>query len=145
MSLSEGIVAQLTASNGGDAIDTYVSGRIFYDDAPPDMSMIPCITYAFVGGSASAPTFNTSGVIKSRLELNALAVQPDAANNLQPGEVANAIRSAIIQRLNGWKQTLSDGTNVLSAILVNPGTDFSTEQRVFRRMCEFRISYSLPS
>jgi hypothetical protein len=141
--IGQGLYQVLAANCGGDAIDTYVAGRIFYDAAPPDLSQLPCIAFNMIGGS-SEPTFDTSGMIAHRVEINGLAVMPDTENNLQPSEIAGAIREAIIQRLNGWQQHLSDGTDVSMTELVNPGTDFVTEQRVFRAMCEFRFHYTLP-
>jgi hypothetical protein len=143
--IEEGLVALLQANNGGDAIDTYVTpaGGIFGDDAPPDLASMPCITYAFVGGS-SDPTSNTSGVLRQRVELNAQVVNP--ANSLSPRAIAGKIRRAIILRVNGWQENNvgGDGTNVLNAVLLNPGTDFVTEERIFRMMCEFYVLYTLP-
>lgn len=143
--IEEGLVALLKAPNGGDAIDTYVTpaGGIYGDDAPPDMSLMPCITYLLVGGSAN-PTLGTSGVLSQRVELNAHVVNPDTGTGLSPRAIAGKVRAAIIQRVNGWQQLLGDGTNVLNAELVNPGTDFVNEQRIFRCMVEFRVLYTLP-
>lgn len=140
--IEEGLVALLTAANGGDAIDTYVAGDVFGDSAPPDQTALPCLCYSLVGG-ASEPTLNGPGVIRQRIEINALAMQP--AGGIGPRAIAGKIRAAVIARLNGWQHTLTDGTVVLNAVLLNPGTDFVTEERVFRCMCEFYVLYTLPT
>lgn len=141
--IEEGLVAALTANNGGDAIDVYVAGRVFGDTAPPDLQQIPCICFSLVGGS-SEPTLRNSGTLQQRIEINALAVNPDEGNSYSPRKVAGLIRAAVIARLNGWQQQLGDGTDVLNTTLLNPGTDFVTEQRIFRCMCEFYVLYTLP-
>jgi hypothetical protein len=64
---------------------------------------------------------------------------------LTPGQVARAIRAAVIAALDGWSATLSDGTRVLDTTVLNPGTDFCSEQRIFRCMCEFYVLYTLPT
>jgi Protein of unknown function (DUF3168) len=130
--IDEGLYALLAADDGVLAI---VNARIFQVAVPEDLDQYPCVGYSFVGG-ASDPTFTTSGVIRQRVELNAYSVNPSEAANL---------RAAIIKAVNGWQQTLSDGTNVLNTYLLNPGTDFVGEDKIFRRMCEFYVLYTLPT
>lgn len=116
--------------------------NIFAGDAPDDIAQYPCIAYSFVGGSAD-PTFNTSGMIRQRIQIDAFAMQPSGSDS--PGTVAACIRAAVIKAVNGWQQLLGDGTNVLNAVLLNPGTDFVSEDRIFRCMCEFYVLYTLPA
>ncbi len=144
--IAQGLYSLLSASQGGDAVDTYVAGRIFAGAAPDDLTQYPCIAYSFVGG-ASEPALTSSGVVRQRVEVNAFAVMPDVVNSLQPYDVAGKIRMAIIKRINGWQQNSvgGDATNVLDASLLNPGTDFVTEDRIFRCLCEFYVLYTLPS
>jgi hypothetical protein len=136
--VDQGLFALLAADPGVAAL--VPQGQIFAGDAPDDFALYPCISYSLVGGS-SAPTLSTSGVIRQRIEINSCAAQP--ANNLSPGTLAAQIRAAVITAVNGWQQKLPDGTNVLNATLLNPGTDFISEQRIFRCMCEFYVLYTL--
>lgn len=137
--IDEGIYSLLAADAGVSAL---VDGRIYAVEGPPDATKMPYVVYRFVGGSAS-PTLSTSGVLRQRVEVDAYAAAPSAG--LQPGTVAAKIRTAVIAALNGWQQTLSDGTRVLDTYLVNPGTDFCTEQMIFRCMVEFYVDYTLPA
>jgi hypothetical protein len=116
--------------------------RIFYGDAPPDIRQLPCITYALVGGSTE-PSFDTTGILHQRVEINALAVQTDGVSS--PGTIAAQIRDLVIAAVAGWQQKLGNGVQITGADLVNPGTDFATEDRIFRRMCEFRVHFTLPT
>jgi Protein of unknown function (DUF3168) len=130
--IDEGLYALLAADDGILAI---AHGRVYQVLAPADPQSYPCISYSFVGGSAD-PTFDTSGVIRQRVEIN--AISGDASQ-------AAELRAAVIQAVNGWQQLLPDGTNVLNTTLLNPGTDFAGEDLIFRRMCEFYVLYTLPS
>jgi hypothetical protein len=120
---------------GNSGVTGLVGERFFEGDAPDDLAQYPCLTLALVGGS-STPTLNTSGTVRQRVELNGFALTYPAAD---------AIRSAIIAALNGWQETLEDGTNVLETSLLNPGTDFVSEQRIFRCLVEFYVLYTLPT
>lgn len=123
------------------AVAALVRDRIFAIAAPDDLLLYPCIAYSFVGG-ASEPTFDTPGLIRQRVQIDAFAVK--SSGSLSAGSVAAAIRSAVIEAINGWQQVLFDGTNVLDAVLLDPGTDFVSEDRIFRAMCEFYVLYTLP-
>ena len=115
---------------------------IFAGDAPDDLALYPSVAYSFVGGSAD-PTMQTTGMIRQRVQIDAFATVP--SGGLSAGSVAAAIRAAVIKAVNGWQQVLGDGTNVLNAVLLNPGTDFVSEDRIFRAMCEFYILFTLPT
>jgi hypothetical protein len=131
--LQEGLFALLAANTGVTAL---VGSRVYEVAAPDDMKQFPCVAYSLVGGSAD-PTVDTSGVIRQRVELNGFSFNSYAE--------AAKIRAAIILALDGWSQLLGDGTDILQAILLNPGTDFVSEQRCFRCMVEFYVDYTLPA
>lgn len=137
--IDAGLYALLAADSGVSAL---VGTNIFAGAAPDDAAQYPCIVYSFVGGS-SDPTLSTSGVIRQRVQIDCFAASPSGSSS--PGTVAAAIRAAVIEAVNGWQQLLGDGTNVLDAELLNPGTDFVSEDRIFRAMCEFYILYTFPT
>ena len=141
--IEQGIYALLAGNTRLTDLLASVNGQpaIFAGAAPDDVSLYPCASYSFVGGSAEG-TMETSGMIHQRIEFNGLAIQPSAYST--PKTVAAQIRGAIIAAINGWQELLADGVNVTGCQLVNPGTDFVSEQRIFRAMCEFRVHYTLP-
>lgn len=136
--IEPGLYALLAADPG---IAALVGARIFAGDAPDDITQLPCVAYSLVGGSSEA-TLGTTGVGWQRVEINGFAMQP--SGNLTPRDIAGQIRAAVIAAVNRWSALLEDGTNVLDTLLVNPGTDFVSEQRIFRCVCEFRVEYTLP-
>ena len=142
--IDAGLYALLSSNSALTSLLASVNGQpaIFAGAAPDDLAMYPCVSYAFVGGS-SDPTMGTPGMIRQRIEINGFAGMP--SGGLSAGSVAAAIRSAVIKAVNGWQQVLSDGTNVSNAVLLNPGTDFVSEDRIFRAMCEFYVLYTLPT
>jgi hypothetical protein len=125
---------------GNAALASLVGGRVFQGAAPDDLAQYPCVAWSFVGGSGD-PTFQSVGVIRQRVEINAFAAL--AANGNSPATVASQIRAAVIAAVLGWKQVLGDGTSVLDAELLNPGTDMETADRIYRRLCEFYVLYTL--
>ena len=129
--IQEGLYAQLFDNS---ALGALCGGRIFEVVAPDDLAQYPCVAYVCVGG-ASEPSFTSSGVLRQRVEVSCFAVDYS---------VAAQMRAAVIAALDGWQQLLTDGTNVLEATILNPGTDFCSEQRIFRCMAEFYILYTLP-
>jgi hypothetical protein len=145
--IDAGIYALLAADAGVEAL---VGTSIFAGDAPDDLAQYPCIAYSFVGGS-SDPTMSTSGAIRQRVQIDCFAAR--SSGSLSAGSVAAAIRqAAILAILKAWHPlwpaapaVLADGTTVLDAVLLDPGTDFVSEQRIFRCMCEFYVQYTLPT
>lgn len=131
--IEEGLVALLNTSTPLLAI---VGGNIFFGDAPPDMKDYPCIAYKGVGGSSDS-TFKTSGVTRQRIEVGGMSFK-------SPGQAA-LIASIVYNLVDGWKQVLGDGTTVINTITLNPGIDFVTEQRMFRRIVEFYVDYTQPA
>ena len=145
--IQEGIYELLAANVG---ISALVGTQIFVGDAPPDLKQYPCITYSLVGGSWD-PTLRNSGTIRQRVEFNGHAAAASGGNG--PAKVAAQIRQAVIlavlktlHPLDGAGSVLlADGTRVVDVKLLNPGTDFVTEDRIFRCMCEFYVYYTLPT
>jgi hypothetical protein len=130
--IDEGLYALLSNDPGVIAI---AGQKIYQVSWPTDLSMLPCVVYSFVGGSVDH-TLDTSGVVTQRVELNALSLNASEAARL---------RAAVITAMDELPGLLPDGTNILNAELLNPGTDFAGEDRVFRRMCEFYVLYTLPN
>lgn len=129
--MDKGLYALLAADSG----IADITSRIYRGAAPPERHQYPCLTYRFVGGSAD-PTLETSGVIRQRVEINGLSFNSEEASDLL---------AAAILCVNGWQQALTDGTHVLTTELLNPGTDIDGEDRLFRRLAEFYVYYTLPS
>ncbi len=141
--INAGLNALLAGNSALTALLASVNGQpaIFAGDAADDLALYPCVSYSLVGGSSEG-TMQTSGMIHQRVQFDAFAASPSGGNSA--GTIAANIRAAVIAAVNGWQQLLGDGTNVSSTELVNPGTDFVSEQRIFRAMCEFRVHYTLP-
>jgi hypothetical protein len=130
--IQEGLFARLAADAGVLAL---VGGNIFAGAAPDDLSLYPCASYTFVGGS-DAVTFSGKHETRSRVELNGHALTYAAAAK---------IRLAIIKALDGWAATLTDGTVVTATTLINPGLDFVGEDRIFRHLVEFYVDFNPPT
>lgn len=131
--IEEGLVALLKTSSPLVAI---VGSNIFFGDAPPDLADYPCVAYKGVGGSSDS-TFKTSGVTRQRIEIDGMSFK-------SPGQAA-LIASIVYNLVDGWEQVLGDGTTVINTVTLNPGTDFVTEQRMFRRIVEFYVDYTQPA
>jgi hypothetical protein len=136
--IDAGIYALLVADTSVHAL---VGDRIYAVAGPDDAAQMPYVVYSFVGGS-NEQTLRGGGVSRQRVQVDAYAIQ--SANCADPAGTAAAIRTAVIRALDGWQSVLSDAT-VLNTNLLNPGTDFCTEQRIFRCMCEFYVLYTLAS
>jgi hypothetical protein len=128
--IEQGIFSLLSTDSGVSSL----AGTRIYPIELPEGATLPALVYKDVGGSSS-PTLSTSGAQRLRLELDAYGNSfADAAN----------LRKAVITALNGFQGVLSDGTNLLTADLINPGLSFfDDEPRQFRCMAEFYLLYSL--
>jgi Protein of unknown function (DUF3168) len=132
--LQEGLVARLGNDAGVEAI---CAGRVFAIEAPADDAQYPCVVYRLVGGAADNQTFETPGMMRQRIELDALSENADEAARLRFAVTCAAITWA--------KDLLSDGTNIDSCALLNPGTDFETgPTRFFRCSCEVYVLFTFP-
>lgn len=130
--IDAGIYALLSADS---AVSALVGNRIYETVAPDDLTEYPCVSYSFVGGG-NEQTLSTTGVFRQRVQFDCFSV--DAP------ETAKAIAAAVMMAVINWDGVLANGVNVLNTNLINPGTDFATEQRMFRRMIEFYVIYTLP-
>lgn len=130
--IDQGLYALLAADA---AVSAIVAGRVFRMKAPPDLTQLPCLVYSFVGGAAE-PTLRSRGVYRQRVQMDALALDADTVAQL---------RTATLTALDGWTATLDDGTRVLDTQVLNPGTDFADEDRIFRCMAEFYVWYTNPA
>lgn len=128
--LAEAIFARLAADAGVTAL---VSDRIFGGLASDNGTDYPCADYSFIGGAVET-TLDNLDVFEQRVELNGLS--------FGGYDEASKIRAAITAALNHWTEDLADGTRILDVTIVNPGTDFVSEQRCFRCLVEFLILYA---
>lgn len=127
--LPAGLFSLLTADSG---IAALIGTRVYPVMLPEDPTL-PALLYKFVGG-ASSPTLTTSGMQRSRLEIDCYGATYDDAS---------ALRSAVIAALNGFQDELGDGTYLQNAELLNPGLDFfEDEPRQYRCMVEFYLFYT---
>lgn len=118
---------------------TSISPRVYFMAAPDDATQYPCSEYKLVGGASEAG-LTTTGVLRARVEINAYGFDAEVVANLSLQQVL------AVESLNaGGTTQLADRVRLLSVELLNPGTDFVTEQRIFRRMVEFYVFYTLPS
>jgi len=128
MNLKAGLFSLLSGFSGITAL----AGTRFYPITVPENPTLPAIRYLYVGGS-SDPTFETSGLQKLRIQFDCLGATADDAD---------ALRTALIQALNGYRGALSDGTYLQLADLLGPGTDFfDNDARQYRCIVEFYLYF----
>lgn len=130
--IGAGIYAQLT---GNAAVAAIIGARVFSSVGVPDQTQLPCLVVSLVGG-AVAPTLTSSGVIRQRVQIDALSLDSDQCD---------ALSDAVIAAMDGWSGAQSNGANVLDTLIANPGTEFADEERIFRQMTEFYVLYTLPA
>jgi len=129
------ITALLAGNSGVQAnLKTGGAGSIFDGVVPEDIAQYPCLAYQWVGGS-SDPGLTTAGPRRSRLQIDCWGT--DKA-------MAITLANAVAHLLDGYAGLLSDGTNVMSAWIINPpGVDFfSGDSRFRRRMLEFYVLHN---
>lgn len=127
--LPAGIFSLLTANA---AVSALIASRVYPVLLPEDPTL-PAICYKLIGGRSDA-TLSTSGMQRTRLEINCYGADYDGAS---------ALRTAVIKALEGYQGALSDGTFLQNADLVSPGTDFfEDEPRQYRCMVEFYLLYT---
>jgi hypothetical protein len=101
----------------------------------PEGSPMPAMTYRIVA-SRSEPTFSGSGAQKLRVQFDAYS--SDTYDN------AAAARDALRSLLNGYSGTLSDGTFLQAAELIQQIDFYENDARQFRCMSEFYLSFNFP-
>jgi hypothetical protein len=123
-----GIVALLA---GEETISGLVGNRI----SPiliPEGCTLPAVSYQVVGGS-SAPTFNTSGMQKLRVQFDCHA---------RHYKIADAVREALRSFLNGYYGLLADGTYLQNAEFLQPIDYFDNDSRQYRCGLEFYLYFT---
>lgn len=128
--IGAGIFAQLV---GNAAVGAIIGERVFTEAAPPDQAQLPCLVVTMVGGAVSHG-LNTI-LIRQRVQIDALALNSDECDSLRDAVVAAMLR---------WNGLLTNGARVLDTLLLNPGTEFADEERIFRQMVEFYVLYTQP-
>jgi len=121
--------------SGEATITALVGDRIEPIELSPGQTM-PALTFKFVGGS-SEPTFDTSGMQKRRVELNAYGSSALSADQ---------VRTAVVKFLNGpWRVELADGSYLDSFELIAPLDFPEPDARRFRCMVELYAFFNFPS
>lgn len=132
------LVAAMQASAALQSLIGTSPMRIFEVAAPPDLQQYPCLSFAFVGGSAQELLSPTSKAVpRQRFEVNGLALSYSIAAQIR-AEAILALKAAAAQ-------ICADGSGLLAVNLLNPGTDLVSEDRVFRCLAEFYVFSTLPS
>ena len=93
---------------------------------------LPALTYSQVGGSAQ-PTFETSGMITSRVEFCCWG---------RKYSDADGVRKALVAFLNGWTGVLSDGTRMADAEWLSQEDDVSPDSMYYRCVTEFYLHHT---
>lgn len=117
--------------------DPTISGMIatrVYPILLPEKPVLPAMTYGVVGG-AGDPTFETSGLIKLRMQFDCWGTNySDAAQ----------LRKALVKLLNGYGGVLSDGTNLQLAEFIQPVDFYEQDARQYRCAVEFYFLFDFP-
>jgi len=117
--------------------DPAISGMIgtrIYPLLLPTGAVMPAMTYQVVGG-AGDPTFETSGLIKLRMQFSCWGDKySDAAQ----------LRKALVKLLNGYGGILSDGTNLQLGEFIQPIDYFDNDTLLFRCAVEFYFLFDFP-
>lgn len=135
MDIDVGITALLAGDSGVHAnLKLPGAASIFDGVVPEDVAQYPCLAYQWVGGS-NDPGLSSAGPRRSRLQVDCWGTTKRQAVTLA---------NAVAHLLDGFSGVLSDGTNVLSAWIINPpGVDFfSGDSRFRRRMLEFYVLHN---
>jgi hypothetical protein len=103
-----------------------------YPDVRPTSPVYPLMEFKEIGGIAR-PTFNTSGMQRDRFQFDCFG---------QRKSDAAALRDALRQTLNGYQGLLSDGTFLQNAWLINKGSSYSDDPRIYCATYEFYLLYN---
>jgi hypothetical protein len=92
----------------------------------------PLIEFKEIAGKAN-PTWDTSGMQRDRFQFDCYGERKsDAA----------LLRDALRKTLNGYNGLLSDGTLLQNAILINKGSSYSDDPRIYSCTLEFYLLYN---
>lgn len=116
------------------AITALCQTRI-YPDVRPTSPQYPLIEFKEIGGKAD-PTLDTSGMQRDRFQFDCCGLTKSAAATL---------RDALRLTLNGYNGLLSDGTYLQDAVLINKGSSYSDDPRIYCATYEFYLLYNFTS
>ena len=136
--LTTGIVNLLLQQT---AITNVVAGgnAVMPIPAPVDMSQYPCITYQVASDHPEEYTLNgPADVNQARIVFDCLAPYNNGGYL-----VARGLALAIKQALSGYSGTLSDGTRVLVAEIVNATDSFQNDALLNRSSVHVMFTYQI--
>lgn len=116
--------------SGTPAVAAIAGARIYPLVLPTD-GELPAVTYQVVGARPD-PTLQTSGFQRWRIQCDCWAEDYSAAAGL---------RDALTTALNGYQGTLSDGTILQNAELIQPIDHFDHEALQYRCTVEFYLYF----
>ena len=100
---------------------------------PREDQPYPQVVYRFIA-SVSAPTLSTSGMFKTRVELNCLGASYSQAATL---------RNAVLAVLDGYISPPTDAVRIQNATVLNGEMDdFDKEAREYRCLCEVYLFHT---
>lgn len=139
----EGIVALIVQYGSG--LQEITASRIFPMTLPEsigaDMGGKPAIVYRIIGGNSEA-TLETSGMQKLRVQFDCYSVGSATASGYG---VANGVREALRELLNGYNDTLPDGSFLDNADLIEARDAYQNEARQYVAEIEFRLLFTFTS
>lgn len=112
------------------ALTTLVGNRI-YAVLVEEGTSYPCIRYLLVSSSTPDLALGGAAIFYDRLQFDGIG--------LTYGD-AVAIRDRLCALLGAWKQSFSDGTNVLGSYLLQQQDFFDDGARTFSAMAEYRVT-----
>lgn len=112
------------------------SPALVYPIALPENPTLPAIRYMTIGGR-SEPTFDTSGLQWQRLQVDVFGAFDVNGGYLS----AWNLRERVLQALNGYQGTLSDGT-FCNIELIERLDGFESHARHYRCAVEFYLLYT---
>jgi hypothetical protein len=137
----EGIVALIVQAGSG--LQAITTSRIYPGTLPEAVGAVlatqgPAIVFKQIGGSSEA-TQNTSGMQKLRVQFDCYAVGTATASGYK---AANDVREALRQLLNGYDDTLPDGSFLDNADLIEARDAYMNEARQYVAEIEFRLLFT---
>lgn len=100
---------------------------------PREDQPYPQVVYRFIA-SVSTPTLNTSGMFKTRVELNCLGSTYSSAAKL---------RGAVLGVMDGYISPSTDAVKIQNATILNGEMDdFDKEAREYRCLCEVYLFHT---
>jgi hypothetical protein len=137
----EGIVALIVQAGSGLAAIT--ANRIYPGTLPENIGAAlatggPAIVFKVIGGSSEA-TLDSDGMQKQRVQFDCYAVGTATASGYK---AANDVREALRELLNGYNDTLPDGSFLDNADLIEARDAYMNDARQYVAEIEFRLLYT---